>query len=403
MKREIQGLRSIMLILTRAYLSLCLIGFMSVLIGCQGQIRDQHPDSVRVRIPLYSNNSYKLQTVDLISVDDIKTLSGWAAKFLISPTLSNGQLIGMQPQINTIRTGSGDYVATDSFSLQLLTLYYHTERLMLLDDQMGVPLSEQKPRAIAVKVKMIGEDGQIDVDNARYNGKLDALLFAPYEREDLPLAVNAGVIAHEHFHSIFYKLIIKEMGKSYPGPDAGLHENENEMERHFGLTKTISKVDEGGLSERALYHSVLLRGLNEGLADFWGWLYTGDTTFVKRSLPQVEEARTLNQGDLKLKKTSELKMETQIFHSWGNANALSYELGSQYARILYASLQEHAGDEVQFKKLKLSLGQKIIRTLQSMSRSLMTMSDSEVLETDQFLKQLQTEIPELKIQYKVGK
>ncbi len=52
----------------------------------------------------------------------------------------------------------------------------------------------------------------------------------------------------------------------------------------------------GSLSEESLhsyYHMALKRGLNEGLADFWGWMYTGDPDFIAQSIPAVKESRSL--------------------------------------------------------------------------------------------------------------
>ncbi|GIL17674.1 MAG: hypothetical protein BroJett040_14250 [Oligoflexia bacterium] len=398
MKREIHRLQVIMIVF---------LGVLSgmVLSACQGRIRDQHPGAVQVRIPMYSNNAYKLQTIELISIDDMRTLGGWAARFFLSPTLSRGKLVGMQPQINTIRTESGEYIATDSFSLQLLTLYAHMEKLTLLDDELGISRGDEsrEPRTVAIKVNMMSESGQPDSDNARYNGKLDAFLFAPYLREDLPLTVNAGVIAHEHFHSIFYKTVIQPLGDKYPGPDGNLHGNDQKLLKHFGFEEAASSENVGLLSERDIYHAVLLRGLNEGLADIWGWLYSDDTAFVRRSLPQVEESRTLSSGELKLKSTKELRAQAQAYHSWGNSNAVSYELGSQYGRILFASLNQFAGDPVKMKEMKKKMGQKINSALQKMTIHFQSLPGDEMMTTEFFLQQLQVEIPEVKIEYKAAK
>ena len=91
---------------------------------------------------------------------------------------------------------------------------------------------------------------------------------------ELSLALNAGVIAHEFFHSIFYKKVlgkIKIAGKSISAESIKTAKNDAEL---FNLTYA--------------------RGLNEGLADFWGWLYTKDKDFMTLSFAGMQNSRSLS-------------------------------------------------------------------------------------------------------------
>lgn len=304
------------------------------LVNCKRASEEINPSGpIKVKIPVYSEsrNKYELQEVELTTVENLSQLRGSAAQFVMSPGLDGKQLVGQAPTIHTMKSKSGVFIATDSFSLQLLSVYASFERQAKFDNSVGIGSLLSWPRTVGVEVQTPSSKNsdQIDTDNARYSGELDAFLFVPYSRDDLPLMANQGVISHEHFHSIFQRLVVepitlaeKQKAQAQQGlvsKTASLSEVSywfphelSSLLQIFSLRQdpvavkpvavsrermTIASAPASsgsdGAEARAFYHQVLMRGVNEGLADTWAWINTGDPRFVERSL-RTETCRNLS-------------------------------------------------------------------------------------------------------------
>jgi len=138
------------------------------------------------------------------------------------------------------------------------------------------------------------------------------------------LIVNGGVIGHEYFHAIFNSVVLQPLRASMATELAGesaanLHEGVFPGGRECGLLK----IDETGTPPdpkivREMYRIRLLRAMNEGLADFWGWIYSGETDFVGRSLSYTKGTRNLDGGNTKV--GSHIKF-WQDSEAWESADA----------------------------------------------------------------------------------
>ena len=141
------------------------------------------------------------------------------------------------------------------------------------------------------------------------------MFFVPYAEEQLPIPMNGGIIAHEHFHSYFSYGVLKKLGSQ--------------------------KIDP--------LQDYLLKSLNEGIADMWGWIYTGDPDFISMSLPAVGGLRKLDVPSFmnlpEVKSKADLEFELKFVKSEchrvpGCSSAeqvitgMSYENGTVLARIL---------------------------------------------------------------------
>ncbi len=92
-----------------------------------------------------------------------------------------------------------------------------------------------------------------------------------------------------------------------------------------------------------IYNQASLRGLNEGLADFWGWAYSQDDSFVARTLGANEdEARRLDRTVSALPHKATLRQNLigvnragfPVLKSEGGRVAAAYRFGTEYARVL---------------------------------------------------------------------
>lgn len=290
---------------------------------------------VKTRIPwTVEGGEYSLQEVLLKGVHSLYEFSGDYVDFYIYPAVKGKKIAGTKPKARFLKA-QDIYVPQDSLTQQMTVIYAHMQRLAELDKELGVEHVNNWPRDVGVAVRYTKENGTYEVNNAFYDGQTDSMLIVPYTQENLPIPLNAGILAHEHFHSLYFKLVEKEVFKER----LAVHGEELRTEI---LGKSSSPGKE--LSDQSYFHRALSRSLNEGLADFWAWIYTGDADFLAASLPSEKNARSLNTTE----NPSEF-FRASLWKFWLDNNRnpdvvgesclgqrVSYCLGSDYARVLKA-------------------------------------------------------------------
>lgn len=368
-------------------------------------------DTLRVQIPWYANGSYQLQMIPLFTVSNLVSLKGSAARFLVSPGLENGRIVGREPHVKLIMNSQGVSLPTDAMSLELVTLYAHFEKLQEFDSKVGTQKFIQKwpiQHTIAVETQFIDLASQQNIDNAYYNPELDAFLFVPYSRNELPLSLNAGVIGHEYFHSIFHRLVVQASGQQLKQKGRISAHDSQSLQRQMGLHQGIAddgvseteekELDKTAQQGRALYHALLLRGLNEGLADIWGWLYSGDYQFVKKSHPDYEW-RDLDQN---AKEVLSKEKVQEWSSSFAKSDNRAYDIGKVYARQLFSAgkkaiAQKVVADE---SELRLVLAKAILNSIVKIQKEFSKLSNKDFLEPLRPLEILQQELPKFEIMQK---
>lgn len=310
-----------------------------------------HDGSIRVLTPSSdSQGKYTLQMLTLQGVTDLQQMAGQFARFFLSPRIIDNHLDGPAPQTRFVRNQDGEYIPSNEMTQQLSAVYYHMQQLANIDKEMGVGEINHWPRDIGVAVRIKG----VPSNNAFYDGVTDSMLFVPYTKDEMPIAINGGILAHEHFHSLFFKIVMPD--SPYRG---GVHDRSDFL-KETGIVEELSqrkkldilpfdrdyvKVDKDSL--HFYYHLALMRGLNEGLADFWGWMYSGDPDFIAQSLPseksrrslRVDEEATVNflssmeslQRSIKQAFTLENEDKAKVRNF---AIGHAYTLASQYSRVL---------------------------------------------------------------------
>lgn len=369
------------------YQSLCSVIFIVALGACSWQKKENKLDEgepVRVQVPFSVDGKYRLGIVELFTLSNIQRLEGSSARFLLDPNTTSGQLRGRSPRFRYIRDHEGVIVAKDDFSLQLMTVYTHFEKLRLLDSAVGAHDVLKYPRTIAINVQVSDESGKVE-NNALYSAQHDALLIVPYTRQELPLMVNGGVIGHEHFHALFQKLFIAPLKDKYPESKKPTVHNEKALIEAMGLGNAsgnlyreekfeVSKTD---LRER--YHAALLRAINEGFADIWGWVYSGDNQFVGRSLPQEKVNRELEIIPQRLFPRNDLMFSVEFGEPDSVLLFKSYQHGTQLARTIrnFANLYAK-GKNTNANAVRTQIGQILISTLSEMKKEYEALKDDEL-------------------------
>jgi hypothetical protein len=276
-----------------------------------------------------AQNRYTLQDIEIKTFDEPQFLRGSLAEFYLQPEilLKDGKLA--QPGVPSghfLATPSGSQVALDDASLQAATLYAHIEKLNELDQSSGAAAYLPARPSIGLDVGFIDQNKNVLENNAQYTPGVDAILFLPYTQSELPITLNAGVVAHEHFHSIFHHIVLSHFDSKLAYGSVSLNESPPRDAKE-------APKDEKKISIE-VYNRYLLRGVNEGLADFWGWIYSGDETFVGRSIPSALEARRLDKIDPLFFDLTTFKFVMAQVDSDGPRVGQAYLLGSQYAVYL---------------------------------------------------------------------
>ncbi len=325
---------------TLARASFCLLA-----VGCGG-FRPTGANVYQIPWP-DENGKYQLQNVPIESYDQPAGLQGRFVQIFVNPSVVDGQMQSEQSVGHYLRNRDGVMVPTDYTSVEAAAIHAHFERLLKMDTELKAVANW--PARIAIDVN-VHANGKPAVNNAFFTEELDALFLPPYTALDVPIAVNGGVLAHEHFHRIFQAMVFKRIGKGGHFPrglqifkeHAFWDDNaSDEMVSVLPAEKDSSEQSKPQEQQVAKYNAFYLSALNEGLADFWGWVYTSDPNFIKASLPKLGSLRRLD-----VKPVERLASKPQLL-AWttgttvdGKAltveqlKANSYSVGTTYARFM---------------------------------------------------------------------
>jgi hypothetical protein len=324
-------------------------------LSCQRAPTTWEPGQAFVtQVVVGSSQGSQLQTVQLEGVMDSKTLRGRIVEFTLAPGERQGadgtkQLMGQSPVARFIQSKDGVNIPADVLTLQMTTLYFHMQSLKKLENK----IVEEKnlvnwPRRVGLRAN--AKDPNNRFNNAFYNADLDVLYFVPYVETQLPVPLNSGVIGHEHFHAYFSEHVLKKL-----------------------------KIDKDDI-----YSEYVLKSLNEGLADVWGWLYSGEPDFVALSLPMLSNRRTLEKPtDSSLEIKSEARLRSQAHSAQQicpnvvgckNAGQLTtdeaYENGTVLARLFrYLMISRQQKSNLSFEDMRVQMGQKLLMLLAKIQKS----------------------------------
>ncbi len=350
--------------------------------SCQPQtpVSDANGD-LKVMIPMVakdlSNNSSKLETVTLKNISSLKGVSGSYVQFYYAPGGGSGALTGSAPQSRFIRTGKDVYVPSDSITQQMFSLYYHVQNLNDFNAEISPELKQTRPFQIGLNTQVSG-NASTGTNNAFFDGESNALLFVPYTLDNIPISVNSGIIAHEFFHSIFFKHVLSEF--------------------NIRQESIMQASQDKKLASKVFYfNQTYIRGLNEGLADFWGWLYTNNTDYISISLPKFGDDRKLELADnLVGQMETAGDIEDRVIEAQDLSNnpteylsSYIYHVGTPHARFLKALTQKIVTENKSTgvaNSAKLTVAKAIYAYLKMLSIKTSAFKGSDVVVVDDLFK-----------------
>jgi hypothetical protein len=370
-----------------------------------------HPNSggaTAVLVPWpQTDGSYALSQVDLTTVNDMDHLSGSMASFYAEPHSSSaGGMTGEPLVAHFARKGDDLYIAKDVVTLQAATVYAHLEQLLALDHELGVDRAGHWPIRVGVKAPQQTKSGASVLNNAVYDPMANVLMFSPTQGSGLQVDFNAGVVGHEHFHAIFNSLAGREILKAY-GSRMNLTIADD---LHYGVAASQACPSLLDLVAEAhgqpvpkvgaeSYNSYLVRGVNEGLADFWGWVYVNDPNFLNPSFTHGELGfRNLSTRSRPL--LPHEYFESMVEHLEARKlrdGCLPYSLGTNIANLLYnltRTLQspDRHGYGVS-REARMQMAKWVIQALPQMGEIFLKNFSTHVLTTEEVLQPLFDLVP----------
>ena len=406
----------------KRYLSLCVIALgLAALVSACSPVEDK--PAKFYRLPwLDSSGAYSIQDIELSGFREPDKLRGDAAEILVDPRISESGLVAEVPIGRWVRSGDS-MTPSDSVTQQAAALYAHLEKLAEIDHATGADTKMNGRSKVGLLAKISeSSSSPIILNNAVYDGHLDALFIVPYTGDYLAIALNGGIIGHEHFHRIFQSQIlvkIREAARNSTIPygwdetihcagGASANGAGGASANDTGGTLTIDgkKVEPpeklwpdtvSALVPMKILNQSMVRGLNEGFADFWGWAYSHDEDFVARSLGGGEDAaRRLDKDAVALPQkaafrntliTVNLSTGGPVLKSEGGRVGAAYRLGTLYARVLRGVVEALAGGgkisrEVAASKVRMALAQ----SFADLSTDIVAKWGTEELDPDMLLK-----------------
>ncbi len=355
---------------------------------------EQATGDIKVQIPVRENDQPALKVVTLRKMEDLKRVSGGIATFYYAPKIDGTTVIGEVPHARFIKTYDDVFIPVDSQSADMAAIYYHLQNLTALDASLGLGRFNEGPRKVALSTRILKSDDWVR-NNSFYDQNSDAIIFVDFQSQALPLTLNPGVVAHEHFHSLFSKLVVLPLIKA-------------------GKVSESLKVSSTDDELRRDYEDfVLFKSLNEGLADYWGWVYSRDEKFVSASIP-AEQNRSLEKPsqesvEAAFRSPQDRQAELDSFfepylHSDNKEKALdtiqdiggryAYAMGNVYARF-FRGLNKTADGKDLDANAQTALVQQMIGLLQDLRENILKNKNHTALQPENVMELFRSKNPEL--------
>lgn len=375
--------------------------FLMLLMTSCGQKSDVENanGTVNVDVPIQKNSdSFVFKTIQLFGIDSLKDVSGKFVHFFYSPGAEGSKIYGETPKARFAKKGNR-FIPMDAITNQMSVIYYHLQNMAQLDELSGAAGVNHWPRIVGLDTILANVPEGSRSNNAFYDGFTDSMMFLPYTADQLPIAVNGGVIAHEHFHSLYYKLVIKTALKNrnlnlLPKQTASAHPLKIESESSIKFNDEKISLPSLMLSNSDrvdLVNKAYLMGINEGLADFWAWVYSDDANYIQWSLPteKLNRSLELNADEIgNFKKDKDIDAYVRyLFTNHTNANeyltGYYYEIGTPHAKFLRQfSLLLAEQQSKPLSEVKIQVAGKVIKFLKSFALQIQQLKVGETLKAD---------------------
>lgn len=373
----------ILLLLTMAFLS-----------ACSNPIESKKKCPCFVKIPqLQEDGSYKLQVVQFKTIEDIQKIKSSKIQISMNPRFfADGTVEDLQPEAQYVINRDNVIVPTRTETAEMFSIYKIMEDLYFFDKQIGLDRVLRYPMRVSLQTRTGRRNGLSN--NASYMPLFDRISVLKYLGDKVPLSLNPGVLAHEHFHAIF-NAIIKPIEATvkidgYRPTHDNLMSDQEEHEYTF-TTSTHHEVE-----PNVGFNFLILRALDEGTADFWANLQTGLTNSYLASFSEREMKKRDVVAMVYLMDRQEELRSIFDFHAYKSEESIISDSdrpihGSIYGKaVMYSNLlktlsESIGGKIVDENERKVVIGEWIISSLKKLSMVVETKGQSEALTQGEIL------------------
>lgn len=279
-----------------------------------------------------TGSKYRLIIGELTTLTNLRTMEGDAAQILggAEIVVDYDELVKKNPQtieetqaITEKKAGrpvdfayfevNGIIHPEEFHSLNIATTYYNFEKSHLYFAGLGAALYHLPVLYFPEMSEGPASDLVVLRDNAIWDpiGRRFAVL--PFEDiQELPMGMNLGIVAHEFSHAVFSNRVFPQGGVPW------IYEESFKDPQKWSRPMNIS------------------RSLNEGLADFFGAMVSGDPKFISKSLSIINDERRL---DPEAPRCMSRDME-DAYQLLPDSQYNPYPLGSVLATTLWETIQD---------------------------------------------------------------
>lgn len=302
---------------------IAVVALAPLLAGCESSPA-HGPVSVKTIQPTGEHCKYAIQPTTLLTLEDLSQVSGRIGRVVTSGLNLDSSAailddaVGFRPIDAQFLTNGGVYTASDYATLSAVSLYYAIETGYLLHARLS-PETDFATRQsdfagktlIVYDAYRTFQDAGATLpmkDNAEYlahvytegGARQVRNYFFSYPSDsdikDMPLGLNLGIMVHEYTHLVFQYQFYEK-----------------------GYARNISTIS-GSPTDN------LLLGIDEGIADYFGYLATKDPGYFLCTFPT--EAR-----DLSVPKDYTAQLDASL--KSGGSSYDPHEVGAVFAAINY--------------------------------------------------------------------
>lgn len=263
-------------------------------VACTGGYRSASLGPKALVLWPQAGGAYQFQEVDFLSLTDPRELASSRARIYWRAQWSGQGFSGSPVKPHWLRAREL-WIPQDVTSAIAVATFLIFERLYDFDRSLGIEGQLTWPRQVAVDEPVVSSRGAL-LDNAFYDQPTDSIVVTRVSTSALPIGLSHGVLAHEHFHAHFAAAFMQAQMK-------------------------LKSASAGNLKIEGK-NKFYLSAWNEGLADLYGALFSGQARFGSQVSDLDFHDRHLD-GKLQ-------SFETNAFEK-GNV----YLLGTILARWLY--------------------------------------------------------------------
>jgi hypothetical protein len=361
--------------------------------ACSNPVESEKKCPCNIKIPqLQEDGSYKIEVVQFKTLEDVRKIKSSKIQITMNPRFfTDGSVEDMSPEAQYVINSDNVIVPTRTETAVMFSIYKIMEDLYLFDKKIGADNILSYPLRASLQTKVNRRKGSMN--NASYIPLFDRISVLKYEGDKIPVGLNPGVLAHEHFHALF-NAIVKPISSTIK-VDGYKSKRDNLLDvtarEYTFVTKHHNDID-----PRVGYNYLVLRALDEGLADFWANLQTGQINPYLASFTESEMGgRNVLPQILSMYRQDELRaiFDFQAYKSEESVKGDSdrpihgsiYSNGVRYSNLMRTLSISVGANAVNEADRRAIVGKWMISSLKKLSKVIQEKGQTEALTQGQIL------------------